>query len=426
MKILNYPSDKKEIDDIIENRTFTVDNKIEDNVAEIVSDVRNNGDKALFKYTARYDKIQLKDLRVSETEIDTAYDSVDSEFLSALDKAMDNISTFHKKQLRESWFTNKGQNMVGQLINPLKRVGAYVPGGRAAYPSSVLMTCIPALVAGVEEIAVVTPPDQEGNVNPYTLAAARVVGVDEIYKAGGAQAIAALAWGTETITAVDKIVGPGNIYVTTAKKIVYGQVDIDMLAGPSEVLILSDETADPSCLAADLLSQAEHDPLAVPMLITDDKETARTTIKEVEKQLQKLSREEIARESWDNQGLVITVDTIDKGIELVNKIAPEHFELNVKDPFSLIGLIKNAGAVFVGEGSPEPLGDYMAGPNHVLPTGGTARFASPLNTDDFIKKSSLIYYQKEGLREVESDIRKLAALEGLDGHAAAVKIRFKE
>ncbi|MFW6238134.1 MAG: histidinol dehydrogenase, partial [Halanaerobiales bacterium] len=306
------------------------------------------------------------------------------------------------------------------------RVGVYIPGGRAPYPSSVLMTVLPAVVAGVDEIVGTTPPGEDGKVNPHILVAAAEAGVDELYKAGGAQAIAAMAWGTETINPVDKIVGPGNIYVTLAKKIVYGQVDIDMLAGPSEIMILCDGKADPTYIAADMLSQAEHDPMAASILVCSSGELITKVEREMESQLQELPREEIARQSLAEQGLIIEVETLENGLELVNRFAPEHFELMVKEPMSYLGQVKNAGAVFLGEYSPEPLGDYLAGPNHVLPTGGTARYASPLNTDDFIKKSSLIYYGKQGLKDEVEDIGRFARLEEFDAHARAAEIRFKE
>lgn len=429
MRMLDYSEERKKVEEILANRGFEVEIEKEALVKDIIMEIRNNGDQALYKYTSRFDRVDLEDLRVTEREIEAAYDKIEDDFLVSIKKAIENIKKFHYQQLRENWFSyqdEKGEKMVGQLINPLQRIGVYVPGGRAAYPSSVLMTVIPAKVAGVKEVVVVNPPGKDGKLNPYTLVAASEAGVDEIYKVGGAQAIAGLAYGTETIKKVDKIVGPGNIYVTLAKKNVFGLVDIDMLAGPSEVLILTDETGKPAYLAADLLSQAEHDPLAVPIMVTTSESIAEKTKEEVEKQLLKLSREEDARRAWEEQGLIIVVNNLKDGIEVVNNFAPEHFELVVKKPLSYLGQIKNAGAIFVGEYSSEPLGDYMAGPNHVLPTGGTARFASPLNTDDFVKKSSLIYYQKQGLKDVEGDIRKLAGLEGLDAHAAAIKARFSE
>ncbi len=424
MKLLKYPADKDKVDEILAKNTFNFQDDRTKIVEEIINDVRVNGDKAVKKYTAKFDGVELDNLRVSVEEIEEAYKLVDDKYIESLRKSIQNVSDFHQKQLRQNWFDyNKG--MTGQLINPLRRIGAYVPGGRAAYPSSVVMTVVPAKVAGVEEIVVVSPPDKEGKVNPYTLVAANEIGVEEIYKLGGAQAIAALAFGTESIGAVDKIVGPGNIYVTLAKKLVYGIVDIDMLAGPSEVLILADKTANPEFIAADLLSQAEHDPLAVSTLLTTDENLARSVINAVKEQLNALSRKEIAEKAITDNGTVILVEELETGIELVNLFAPEHFELLVSEPFKYLGKIKNAGAIFIGDYSSEPLGDYMAGPNHVLPTSGTARFASPLNTDDFLKKSSIIFYQKEELAKVKDDVVRLAELEGLDAHAQAIKVRFK-
>ena len=423
MKLLKYPS-QKTLENISSERKFELDTDVITVVQDIITDVKEKGDKALFDYTAQFDKVELNDLTVSQKEIDKAYQQISDDFLSSLRKAVKKIRRFHEKQLKENWFIYDNQNMIGQLINPLKRIGAYIPGGRAAYPSSVLMTVIPAQTAGVEEIAAVSPPDSEGDLNPYTLAALNELGIKEIYKVGGAQAVAGLALGTSTIKAVDKIVGPGNIYVTAAKKMVFGRVDIDMLAGPSEVLILADSSGQPDYIAADLLSQAEHDPQAVSWLVTTSEELAENVQKELSKQLPLLSKEEIARESLEDNGKIIVVENLKQGIQIVNDFAPEHFELVVKEPFAKLGKIKNAGAVFIGEYSSEPLGDYMAGPNHVLPTGGTARFASPLNIDDFLKKSSLIYYQKDGLKEVEKDIRRIAEIEGLDAHAEAVKKRF--
>lgn len=424
MKLLKYPADKDKVDQILGKNTFNFQDNRTKIVEEIINDVRLNGDKAVKKYTAKFDRAELDDLRVSVEEIEEAYKLVDDKYIASLRKSIENVTDFHRKQVRQNWFDyNKG--MTGQLINSLNRIGAYVPGGRAAYPSSVVMTVIPAKVAGVEEIVVVSPPDQEGKANPYTLVAANEAGVGEIYKLGGAQAIAALAFGTDTIGAVDKIVGPGNIYVTLAKKLVYGIVDIDMLAGPSEVLVLADEKANPEFIAADLLSQAEHDPLAVSTLITTDENLAKKVIDAVKEQLKSLSRKDIAEKSITDNGTVILVEDLETGIELVNLFAPEHFELLVNEPFKYLGKIKNAGAIFIGDYSSEPLGDYMAGPNHVLPTSGTARFASPLNTDDFLKKSSIIYYQKEELAKVKDDVVRLAELEGLDAHARAIKVRFK-
>jgi histidinol dehydrogenase len=426
MRQLNYPADRIEIDNIINARAYDENMQLKDIVDRVINDVRNRGDDALLEYTAKFDGVKLKDLEVSKEEIEKAYKEVDMNFFSSVKKAIEKIEGFHRKQLKESWFTFDNENMLGQLIRPLQRIGAYVPGGRAAYPSSVLMTIIPAKVAGVEEFMIVSPPDKKGRINSYTLVVADILGVKEIYKIGGAQAIAALAYGTNTIKAVDKIVGPGNIYVTLAKKSVYGRVGIDMLAGPSEVMILADKSTRADFIAADLLSQAEHDPMAVPILVTDDIKLARESIKELEKQIVRLPRKDIALSSWENKGLVIMVDNIEDGISLVNKFAPEHLELLVENPFYYLDKIKNAGAIFLGEYSPEPLGDYMAGPNHVLPTGGTANFASPLSTEDFLKKSSIISYKKKSLNILSADIKRLAELEGLDGHAAAINIRFRK
>jgi histidinol dehydrogenase len=426
MRQFVYPEESKIIISLFNKRGFRFQDERTQMVADIVENVIRNGDLALYKYTEDFDGVRLNNLRVDEEEISRAYQEIDEAFLASLRKAIDNVTRFHRKQLRESWFSFDQGNLTGQLINPLHRVGVYVPGGRAAYPSSVVMTVAPARIAGVDEVVIVTPPDRDGRINPYTLVAARETGVDEIFKVGGAQAIAALASGTESISRVDKIVGPGNIYVTLAKKMVYGLVDIDMLAGPSEILILADDSARPDFLAADLLSQAEHDPLAVSVLITDNPELAEATSTAVSEQLKKLRREGIARKSIEDNALFILVKSIETGMELVNLFAPEHFELVVREPLQYLDQIRNAGAVFIGQYSSEPLGDYLAGPNHVLPTGGTARFASPLNVDDFIKKSSLIYYQKTGLCEVAEDIIRLAELEGLDGHARAIKKRCHE
>src|SRR5690554_3776842 len=407
MKFLQYPENRKEIEKRRLANTFNFQDERSKVVEEIINKVRKDGDKAVYRYTEKFDGAVLSALKVSREEIEEAYQIVGKEYLQSLQRSIDNIASFHRRQLKNNWF-DYSKGMTGQLLIPLARIGAYVPGGRAAYPSSVIMTVIPAKVAGVEEVVVVSPPDSEGKLNPYTLVAAIETGADEIYKVGGAQAVAALAFGTESISQVDKIVGPGNIYVTLAKKLVYGIVDIDMLAGPSEVLILTDGTSNPEFLAADLLSQAEHDPLAVSTLIITDENLAKETMKAVEKQLKTLAKEEIARTAIESNGTVIKVENLDDGIELVNLFAPEHFEMILEEPFKYLGRIKNAGAIFIGEYSSEPLGDYMAGPNHVLPTSGTARFASPLNTDDFLKKSSIIYYQKDELAEVKDDIIRLA------------------
>lgn len=424
MKRFSYPLDSTSINKILNERKYDFMDERTEYVEDIIKNVKNNGDSAVIKYTRKFDGVTLDNLSVSSKEITDAYQVVDDQYLASLRKSINNVTSFHRKQLRNNWFDSSNGGITGQLINPLARIGAYVPGGRAAYPSSVVMTVIPAKVAGVKEVVMVSPVDSDGTINPYTLVAAREAGADEIYKAGGAQAVAALAFGTESIKAVDKIVGPGNIYVTLAKKLVYGAVDIDMLAGPSEVLILADESANPDFIAADMLSQAEHDPLSVSILITNSQKIADETNTAVNKQLNQLSRKEIARTAIDDNGLIILIDDIISGIELVNQFAPEHFELVVNEPFKYLNRIKNAGAIFIGEYSSEPLGDYLAGPNHVLPTGGTARYASPLNTDDFVKKSSIIYYQQQDLKMVKDDVIRLAELEGLTAHSGAIKKRF--
>ena len=423
MKILNYQSDKNKIDDLLENREFEIEEDLRKKVRNILADVKNKGDKAVFDFTEKFDEVKLEDLKVKENEIKEAYKIVEDDFLSSLKKAAKNIKEFHEKQKEESWFDNQNGKMTGQLINPINRVGCYVPGGGAAYPSSALMTVIPAKVAGVKEIVVTTPPGKDGRINPYTLVTLDELEVSEIYKIGGAQAIAALAYGTESIKNVMKIVGPGNIFVTIAKKEVYGKVDIDMLAGPSEVMILADKNANPAYIAADLLSQAEHDPRAISVLACPSSKLIKNVKKELDKQLVKLSREKIARKSIEENGIFIEVENINKGLELVNDYGPEHFELAVEDPMSYLGQIENAGAVFLGKYSPEPLGDYFAGPNHVLPTGGTAKFSSPLTTDAFIKKSSIIYYDQAQLEKCSQDIINLARKEGLDAHANSIEIR---
>lgn len=424
MEIMNYQEYSSEIEQqLAQRRDFFIEQEIETSVKEIINGVKSNGNSALSEYTARFDNVQLDKFRIENKEVEAAYNKVEDAFLNSLNKAVENVKAFHEKQLTNSWFDSSGGQIVGQKICPLKRVGAYVPGGTAPYPSSLVMTAVPALAAGVKEIAVTTPPGEEGRINPYILAAAREIGIEEIYKIGGAQAVAALAFGTETIKQVDKIVGPGNIYVTTAKKMVYGTVDIDMLAGPSELFILADESGRADYLAADLLSQAEHDPRSISGLITTSVKLAREVKKEVEDQLQDLPRKEIAASAWEEYGLIITTEDLEQGINLINEYAPEHFELVVKNPFSKLGKIKNAGAIFIGENSSEPLGDYLAGPNHVLPTGGTARFSSPLNTADFLKKSSIIYYGENEVKKEGEKASYLARLEGLEAHARAVEKR---
>ncbi|WP_168118486.1 histidinol dehydrogenase [Paenibacillus sp. HB172176] len=397
----------------------------------IVGDVKAEGDAALLRYTAQHDGVKLAaaELRVTPQEIEAAYGRVDAAFLTAIREAAVNIRAFHEKQKRASWMDLQPDGtMLGQIMRPLKRVGVYVPGGKAAYPSSVLMNVIPAQVAGVPEIVMVTPPATGGKegIDPYILVAAAEAGVKELYRVGGAQAIAALAYGTETIAPVDKICGPGNIYVALAKRAVFGAVDIDSIAGPSEIVVLADGDADASYIAADLLSQAEHDEMASSILVTPSRELAEAVAAEVERQLSQLPREAIARSSIDNYGAVLLVDSIEAGIAVVNQLAPEHLEILTSDPMKLLGFIENAGAIFLGPYSSEPVGDYFAGPNHIIPTNGTARFSSPVNVDDFMKKSSLIYYSKEALMANGENIMTLARHEGLEGHARAIEIRLEK
>jgi len=397
-------------------------------VREIVEAVRREGDAALLRYTERYDGVRLKpeELRVPRAEIEEAYEKVDPAFLEALRKAARNIASFHEKQKRNSWIDLRPDGtLVGMAIRPLRRVGLYVPGGTAAYPSSVLMNVIPARVAGVKEIVMATPPATGGRagVDPYILVAAAEAGVSEIYRMGGAQAVAALAFGTETVPAVDKICGPGNIYVTLAKRRVYGVVDIDSTAGPSEIVVLADDTADPRFVAADMLSQAEHDEMASAILVTTSRRLAEETAGELKRQLDALPREDIARRSLESRGAILFVETLKEGAEVVNRLAPEHLEIMTEEPMETAALIENAGAIFLGAWSTEPVGDYFAGPNHILPTGGTARFSSPLSVDDFLKKTSLIQYSREALRRDAAAIATLARREGLEAHARAVEIR---
>jgi len=398
----------------------------EESVAAIGREVRERGNQAVFDYNLKFDgaTIDADDFRVSEEDFDEAYAAVDDEYISAIRLASENIEDFHSKQLKNSWMEPDERGCIlGQLYRPLERVGIYVPGGTAAYPSSVLMNAIPALVAGVEEIVMVSPPDKDGKMNPYTLVAACELGLQEIYKMGGAQAIFALACGTETIKKVDLISGPGNIYVTLAKKMVYGDVDIDMLAGPSEILIIADEKAEPIYLAADMMSQAEHDVLARSILISTDEGLLDRVETELNRQIKGLSRRDIIKKALKSYGAFILVDNINQACEAANQIAPEHLELMVEHPFDLLSKIKNAGAIFMGRYTPEPVGDYYAGPNHILPTGGTARFYSPVGVDTFMKTSSLIYYSEEAIQEDADNIIKLAQVEGLTAHANSVKVR---
>ena len=399
-----------------------------DTVAKILEEVRARGDAALFEYTERFDHtvINGENIRVTDEEIEEAYREVEPELLDVIRKAMKNIETFHGKQRQNSWFdTTENGTILGQKLTPISAVGVYVPGGKAVYPSSVLMNVIPAKVAGVKRIAMTTPPDQNGKVFAKTLVAAKEAGVTEIYKAGGAQAIAALAFGTESISKVDKIVGPGNIYVALAKKAVYGYVSIDSIAGPSEILVLADETANPRYVAADLLSQAEHDELASSILVTTSRELAEKVSVEVDQFLKELSRTEILQKSLDNYGYLLVAKDLAEAVEVTNEIASEHLEIMTKDPFMVMTKIRNAGAIFIGEYSSEPLGDYMAGPNHILPTNGTAKFFSPLSVDDFVKKSSIISYSREALEPIHKDIEAFAISEGLTAHANSIAVRFQ-
>lgn len=396
-------------------------------VAEIIKNVRENGDKALFEYCEKFDKAQLSSLAVTKEEIDEALSLVEPEFLEILEKAAKNIRKFHSRQVRNSFIINDEDGIViGQKIIPVDRAGLYVPGGTAAYPSTVLMDAIPAKIAGCREVVMVTPPTKDGKVNPVILAAACVAGIDRIFKVGGAQAIAALAYGTQSIPKVDKIVGPGNAFVAEAKKQVFGIVSIDMIAGPSEILIVADGKSNPAYVAADLLSQAEHDKMASAVLVTDSAELARNVSTELEKQIPLLERREIARESIDVNGKIIVADTLDAAIEIANEIAPEHLELCVDNPFDKLDSIRHAGSIFMGRNCPEALGDYFAGPNHTLPTSGTAKFSSPLSVDDFIKKTQYTYYTKDALKKVAFDVAAFAKKEGLTAHAKSAVIRVED
>ncbi len=414
---------------LIENlkkRAGEADQKIVDIVSTIIRNVKENGDDAVREYTVRFDGSVPKKTVITKEELQSYLDMVDDDFKSAIIKAKDNIYDFHLRQAQQSWMTTKENGVImGQRVRGLHRVGIYVPGGTAAYPSSVLMNAVPAKIAGVKEIIMVTPPGKDGNPNPNIMAAAAVAGVDKVFMVGGAQAVAALAYGTERIPKVDKIVGPGNIFVATAKKLLYGIVDIDMVAGPSEILIVADKTADPSFLAADLMSQAEHDKLASAILLTTSADLARATLHEIDKQIKDLERQNIIEESLQNYGEIIVCESLDQAISFANELAPEHLELCVSEPLKYIGKVDNAGSVFLGNFSPEPLGDYFAGPNHVLPTSGTARFFSPLGVDSFVKKSSFIYYTPQELSKAKDDIITLAESEGLTAHANSISVRFK-
>ncbi|MFR1492917.1 MAG: histidinol dehydrogenase [Eubacterium ventriosum] len=426
---LDESSKKNILNDLLKRSPNNYDN-FADSVNAILANVKENGDKALFQYTKDFDKadINASNIKVTEEEIKEAYDRLENpELVQVIRRSLKNIKEYHEKQKQYSWFDSKPDgSILGQKVTPLSRVGVYVPGGKAAYPSSVLMNVIPAKVAGVEQIVMVTPPGKDGKVNPNTLVAANEAGVDVIYKVGGAQAIAALAYGTESIAKVDKIVGPGNIYVALAKKAVFGYVSIDSVAGPSEILVLADETANPRYVAADLLSQAEHDELASAILVTTSEELANKVSEYVDMFVSKLKRKEILQKSLDNYGYILVTDTMQDAIDTANDIASEHLEIVTKNPFDTMTRIKNAGAIFLGENSSEPLGDYFAGPNHVLPTNGTAKFFSPLSVDDFIKKSSIISYSREALEPLSEDSQKFAKAEGLTAHANSIRVRFEE
>ncbi|MBS6646985.1 MAG: histidinol dehydrogenase [Clostridiaceae bacterium] len=400
-----------------------------DTVQQIVDDVKDRKDDAVFEYTKKFDKavITADNIRVTDEEIQEAMAQVEPELLDVMKKAMKNIRSYHEMQVRHSWFDSKPDGtLLGQKVTALESVGVYVPGGKAAYPSSVLMNIIPAEVAGVKRIVMVTPPGQDGKVNPVTLTAAHLAGATEVYKVGGAQAVAALAFGTQSVPRVNKIVGPGNIFVALAKKAVYGHVSIDSIAGPSEILVIADESANPRFVAADLLSQAEHDELASAILVTTSMEVAQKVSAQAEEFTENLSRKEILRKSLDNYGYILVVDTLEEAIQTANDIASEHLEIVTKNPFEVMTKIQNAGAIFIGEYSSEPLGDYFAGPNHVLPTNGTAKFFSPLSVDDFIKKSSVIYYSREALEPIHKDIIKFAEAEQLTAHANSIRVRFED
>ena len=423
---LNQDTKKNLLEDLLK-RSPNSYGKYEESVREILDAVRERRDEALFEYTKRFDgaDINASNILVTEGEIEEAYGMVDPNLLEVILKALVNIRSYHEKQMQYSWFDSKPDGtLLGQKVTALQRIGIYVPGGKAAYPSSVLMNVMPAKVAGVEEIIMVTPPGKDGKVTPTTLVAAKEAGVDKIYKAGGAQAVGALAYGTESIPKVDKIVGPGNIYVALAKKAVYGHVSIDSIAGPSEILVLADETANPRYAAADLLSQAEHDELASAILVTTSMELAKQVSEWVKRFTEELSRGEIIQKSLNNYGHILVADNMEEAIDAANEIASEHLEIMTADPFNVMTKIRNAGAIFIGEYSSEPLGDYFAGPNHVLPTNGTAKFFSPLSVDDFIKKSSIISYSREALEKIHTDIEQFAEAEHLTAHANSIRVRF--
>lgn len=430
MRIVKLTAESKKglLEDLLQ-RSPNHYGQYESAVAEIIETVKKGGDEALFSYTEKFDhcKMDAAHIRVTREEIDEAYQKVDADFVEVMKKSAANIRAFHEKQLRNSWFDPKPDGTIlGMKILPIAIAGVYVPGGKAAYPSSVLMNVLPAKVAGVERIIMTTPPGADGKVNPGTLVAAHIAGVDEIYKVGGAQAIVAMAFGTQSIPKVDKITGPGNIFVALAKKACFGYVSIDSIAGPSEILVIADETANPRYVAADLLSQAEHDELASAILITTSKTLADQVSIEVDRFVANLSRREIIEKSLNNYGYILLVDSLDEAADTANEIASEHLEILTKDPFAMMTKIRNAGAIFLGEYSSEPFGDYFAGPNHVLPTNGTARFFSPLNVDDFLKKTSIISYSRPALEKIHQDIECFAENEGLTAHANSIRVRFEK
>ncbi len=418
-------SKEYEFIEYLKKRAQNSDKNVIPTVQEIIDNVRENGDAAVKEYTVKFDGKAPEKTEISAGDISSLIEKCDAGYLETVKKAAANIADFHKRQLQQSWLTTKNNGVImGQRVRGLKRVGIYVPGGTAAYPSSVLMNAVPAKIAGVEEIIMVTPPQKDGTPNPNIIAAAKIAGVDRVFLMGGAQAVAALAYGTETVPKVDKIVGPGNIFVATAKKLLYGTVDIDMIAGPSEILIVADKTANPKFLAADLMSQAEHDKLASAILLTDSAQIAEQTKSELEIQMQKLERREIIESSLDNFGAIIVCSDMAQAVDFANELAPEHLEVCCENPMEYVGKLDNAGSVFLGNYSPEPLGDYFAGPNHVLPTSGTARFFSPLSVDSFIKKTSFIYYTGEALKADAQDVIRFADTEGLTAHANSIKVRF--
>ena len=425
LKIIDFMKDNEFLNNLLDRSQFEYDevNKVVD---KILYDVKNRKDEALREYTLKFDNVKIQDFLVSKDEIDSAFENIDKNLKQDLMKAKENIEKYHIKQLKTSYTLNDGEDIVlGQIVRPIEKVGIYVPGGSASYPSTVLMNAIPAKIAGVEELVMITPPNKEGKIKDSILVAASIAGVDKIYKLGGAQGIGALTYGTESVSKVYKIVGPGNIYVAMAKKRVSGYVGIDMIAGPSEILIIADEFANPKFIAADLISQAEHDEMAASILVTDCKKLAEDVVKELQIQIEQLERKEIIKKSLENYGAIIITSSLSKSIEIANEIAPEHLELLIQNPFDIYKEIKNAGAIFLGAYCPEPVGDYFAGPNHTLPTSSTSKFSSPLSVDDFQKKTSLLYYSKEALMNAKDSIVRIANDEGLTGHANSIKVRFE-